>query len=244
MSIPYNDDISANVVPGGEITLQAMFQTYAGSGFEMPVSDVQLTITPAGSTVPAVGPTSDVTVIDQATYAYRWYPPQSQPDGDYIVTWTATGQNGPVTITQAVRVVALPTPLPEPGVYATVAAYQRRERDILTPVDIVEQALLIASETMDEALIGAVYPTDADGMPTYADHIATFERACCAQVSWLIANGDLQQVKGQYASTSMGGVSQTRGQHAQGQVLPTLGPRAAQILHVAGVLGTAPLVNW
>jgi len=31
---------------------------------------------------------------------------------------------------------------------------------------------------------------------------------------------------------------------AQGGAIPRLAPRPAQILHVAGVLGTAPLVNW
>ena len=240
MSIPFNQDSYSYVLPGGEITLQAMFQTYLGSGLEQPVSNVQLTITPVGGGAPVAGPLSPL-AIDSATYSYQWLPPQSTPAGDYIATWTCTGAS---TITQVVTVVPLPQESPAPGLYATVAQYQQWASDQLTPVDLISQYLVAASETMDLALIGAVYPTDADGQPTQPAHISVFQRACCAQVQWLIANGDIAGVKSQYASTAMGGITQTRTARAQGSVLPTLAPRAASILQTAGVLATAPLINW
>ena len=138
----------------------------------------------------------------------------------------------------------LPSPTPEPGQYATLGQYLTRENDQLTPDDLVSYHLMIASEVIDEALIGAVYPTDADGMPTVAAHIDIFMRACCAQVAYQLANADPQSVKPQYSSASMAGVTQARTASAQGGAIPRLATRAARILHVAGVLGTAPLVNW
>jgi hypothetical protein len=245
VSIPYNQDISSYVLPGGQITLQVQYQTFFGSGLELSVSDVSLTITPV-SGGSAVVDTTDVTTIDVATYSYQWDPPQSQAAGDYLAVWSATGPNSPppLTISQIVTVVPLPSQTPNPGLYATNAQYRNQEHDQLTPDDLVNYNLMLASECMDEALIGAVYPTDADSMPTNPEHIAVFQRACCAQVSFLLANADPQNVKPQYSSVSMAGVTQARAQSAQGGALPRLGPRAAQILHVAGVLGTAPLVNW
>jgi hypothetical protein len=244
VSIPSNQDLYAYVIPGGEITLQVIFQTFVGSGLEQPVSGVQLTIAPAPGGAPVVGPTSAVTAVDSATYLYKWFPPQSTPPADYIATWAGTGSSGLITINQGVTVVPLPSATPSPGSYATNAQYRAQERDQLTPDDLVNYHLQLAAEIMDEALIGAVYPTDADGLPTAASHIAIFQRACCAQVAFQIANGDPQNVKPQYATVSMAGVTQTRAASAQGGALPRLAPRAAIILHTAGVLATAPLINW
>ena len=103
--------------------------------------------------------------------------------------------------------------------------------------------LQLASEVIDEALIGAVYPTDADGMPTNPEHIAIFMRARCAQVAFQIGKNDPQNIKPQYSSVGMAGVTQARAASAQGGALPRLAPRAATILHTAGVLATAPLIN-
>jgi hypothetical protein len=246
VSIPYNLDIDAYVVPGGSITLRARFETYIGSGIEQPVSGTQITITPAAGGSPLVGPTpAGVVAVDQATYSYQWLPPASTPPGDYQVAWTATGPNGTLTISQAVNVAQPPQETPTPGAYATVAQYQNYTGDRLTPTWLVTIYLRrVSQETIDEALIGAVYPTDADSMPTVAEHIDVFMRATCAQVSWVVANNDIDNVKSQYASTSMGGVTQVLSAKAQSQVLPKLCPGAAAILHVASVLGTAALVNW
>ncbi len=240
MSIPDNQDNFSYVLPGGEITLQALFQTYAWSGIEQPVSSVQLTIAPVGGGAPVVT-TSDVVTVDQATYSYQWLPAPSLAPGDYVVEWTATGGQ---PITYVVTVVALPQETPSIGVYATVAQYQAWAMDMLTPTDLVTMYLRRASEIIDEALIGAVYPVDADSMPTNASHIDLFMRATCAQTQFMIANADPANVKPQYASTSMGGVSQTRTASAQGGVLPRLAPQAAAILHTGGALSVAPLIAW
>jgi len=242
VSMPYNQDNFAYVLPGGQITLTAVFQTYAWSGIEQPVSGVQITISPVAGGSAVLGPTSDgITGADQATYTLNWQPAPTLAAGDYLVTWTA---DGVPAITQTVTVVALPQEAPSPGVYATVAQYQNKTGDLFTPTARVQQELITASEVIDEALIGAVYPTDADSMPTNPAHIDLFMRATCAQAQFQIDNNDRSYVKSQYSSMSMGGVSQTRTARAQGFVLPPLAPRAAQILHTGGALATAPLISW
>jgi hypothetical protein len=241
--MPYNQDNFAYVLPGGQITLTAFFQTYAGSGLEQPVSGVEITITPVNGGTAVYGPTSDgITAADEATYSLQWQPPVSTAAGDYTVTWTSTSPA--LTIKQAVTVVALPAESPAPGVYATVAQYRLRSGDQFTAVARVQQLLIVATECIDEALIGAVYPTDADSMPTNPAHIDLFMRATVAQASFLGSLNDPDFVKSQYSSTSMGGVSLTRTGGAQSQVMPPLAPRAAQILHTGGALATAPLINW
>lgn len=245
MTVPYSSDLYQAVLPGGAVTFQVMFETYYGSGLPQPVTGVTVTITPNGSTTPVLGPTSaGITSGDASIYTYQWMPPVSTQPGDYSVTFTGTGQSGTVAYTQAVTVASPPDPLPAPGVYATVSQYQAWSGDALTPDQLVTIALRRASEVIDRALIGAVYATDADSMPTDAGVIDVFMRATCAQTQFMLANNDFANVKSQYASTSMGGVSQTRTASAQGQAFPPLAPQAAAILQVAGVLPGAPLVNW
>jgi hypothetical protein len=101
-----------------------------------------------------------------------------------------------------------------------------------------------ASEVIDRAMIGAVYRTDANSMPTDPGIMDVFMRATCAQCQFLLALNDPANVKSQYASTSMGGVSQTRTANAQGQAFPPLAPQAAVILQTAGALPGAPLLGW
>ena len=243
MTVPFNQDIDSYVAPGGRIILQALFQTFAGSGAEQPVSGVQIEIAPVAGGSPVVGPTSaGVVAIDTATYQYAWNPSVSITPGDYLATWTATGAYGPLT--QVVRVVAAPAQSPVPGVYASVADYQTYTGDLFTPTTRVQVELQTASIVLDNALIGAVYPTDADSMPTYPAHIDAFRRACIEQVKFQLANDDPALVKSQYASTSLGGVSLSRTARAQGQTMPPLAPLAAAILHIVGAGSVAPLISW
>jgi hypothetical protein len=243
MSMPYNEDNFAYVLPGGQITLTAQFQTYVGSGLEEAVSGVEITIAPANGGSAVYGPTADgITVIDEATYSLQWQPPVSTAAGDYAVTWMSTSPA--LTIKQTVTVVALPSDSPSPGVYASVAQYRDETGDQFTPVTRVQRELRTATRVLDLYLIGAVYPTDADSMPTSPAHIALFMEATCVQAEFQIANNDPALVKSQYSSTSMGGVSQVRTASAQGQVMPPLAPKAAMILQTGGALATAPLINW
>jgi hypothetical protein len=113
-----------------------------------------------------------------------------------------------------------------------------------TPVSRVLVMLRRASEDLDMALVAAVYPVNANGMPTDPMVIGLLMRACCAQCQFLLADNDPSGIKRMYSSTSMGGVSQTRVPSMTGLQMPPLAPRAAQILHVGGVLPSAPLISW
>lgn len=244
MTVPYTSDIYQAVVPGGAVTFQQRFETTFGSGVDQPVSGVTVTITPAGSTTPILGPTgTGVVASGPAVFTYTWQAAVSTTPGGYLVTFTGTGPNGPITYTQAVVVAAPPSPVPMPGVYATVAQYQEWSGDSFTPATMVGVTLRRASEVLDYYLKGAVYATDADSMPVDAGVIDVFMRATCAQCQFMLAGNDPAFVKSQYASTNVGGLSITRTAAAQGR-LPPLAPMAAVILGTAGVLPGAPLVNW
>jgi hypothetical protein len=218
VSIPATQDNFTYVLPGGKTVLQVLFQTYEWSGQEQPVSDVTITISSVSGGAAVVGPTlHGIVTVDSATYSYTWQPDVTLPAGDYLVEWTATGGD---PLSQVVTVVPLPQQSPSPGLYATLEQYQAFTRDTLTPTYLVSQNLASASEVIDEALIGAVYPTDANSMPTNPAHINLFMRACCAQVQFQLANNDPANVKPQFSSTSMAGVTQIRTASAQGGALP------------------------
>jgi hypothetical protein len=245
VSVPYSSDVYQAVVPGGQVTFLQMFETFYGSGFPQIVSGVTITITPAQGGTAVLGPTgTGVVTPDQATYTYSWNCPIGTPPGDYSVVLAGTGPNGAITYTQAVVVASPPRPSPMPGVYASYPQYQEWSGDTWTPASLVSTALRRASEVLDMYLIGAVYPVDADSMPTDAGVIDVFMRATCAQCQHILANNDPAWVKSQYSSVNMGGVTQTRAASAQNQAFPPLAPMAAVILRTAGVLPGAPLVSW
>lgn len=247
MTTPSNTGLGLglDVAPGGQITLTAWFRTFVGSSVPLPVSGVTITIAPATGGTPVIGPTpTGVVGVDSATYTYVWAPPTSTAPGDYTVTWAASSPAGVAPIVETVTVVRPPAQSPAPGVYATVTDYQNWSGDLLTPSARVSVFLRRASEVLDVALVAAVYPTDADSMPTDPSVIDLFMRACCAQAGFELANNDLNLVKDQFSSTNVGGVSLTRSAATTARALPPLAPRAAAILRTAGVLPSAPLLSW
>lgn len=239
----------SDVLQGAQILLTQLFETYPGSGQGAPASDVQIQI--AAATTPGAGEgtpvpaTSDgLLTVDGCNYQYTWACLASQEPGDYLVTWTGDVSGTALTYGQAVTVAAMPAFTPSPGQYASAEQYQAWSGDCSTPVSMVATMLMRASEDIDEYLIGAVYPTNANGMPADAMVIDAFMRACCAQCAYLLADNDPAGVKRQYTATSVAGVSATRAAAMTALSFPPLGPRAASILHVAGVLPNAVLVAW
>lgn len=245
MTIPFGADLYQAVSPGGTVTLTQTFETSRGSSIPQPVSDVTITITLAGNDAPAVGPTADgLQSTAESAFTYEWAPAAGTTPGDYVAVFAGTGPDGPVTYAQAVTVAAPPSLTPAPGTYATVDQYRAETADTWTPANRVQVTLRRASQTIDRALIGARYAVDASGMPTDPGIISVFMRATCAQAEFMIANNDPANVKSQYASTNVGGVSGTRTASAQGQVFPPLAPGAAEVLHTVGALPGAPLLGW
>ena len=102
-----------------------------------------------------------------------------------------------------------------PRVYATLAdlsAYAPAELADLLPVEPEATRLLTsASQVIERALKSALYPTDANGMPTLQQNIETMSRATCAQAIFWLATDDELGTQGLYASVTIGNVTLGRG---------------------------------
>jgi hypothetical protein len=245
------ENASSDVYPGGLATLRVQFETYRNSGQAATATGVTVSIIASGSSdggtgTPVAATAEGILQLGDGLYQYEWPVPADQAAGSYLVTWTGTRTTDGMTVSyqQACNVAADPEATPLPGVYASVGQYRAWSGDQVTPAQRVTVALQRASEHMDVALVGAVYRVDADGMPLDAFVASVFMRATCAQCQYVIAVNDDANVKREYSSTSVGGVSATRAAAMQGMALPPLAPQALAILRVAGVLPAAPLISW
>ncbi|WP_192809930.1 hypothetical protein [Actinomadura rudentiformis] len=97
--------------------------------------------------------------------------------------------------------------------------------------------LRVASQIVDEILIGAIYDTDADDAPTDPNVAARLREATCAQAAYLLALGDDTGATTQAGSHSVGGVSASRAQAA-----PRWAPQAVSVLRSAGLVPVHPVV--
>lgn len=106
-----------------------------------------------------------------------------------------------------------------------------------------DRLLARASEDVDDALLSAVYVTDALGAPTDPKIVAALADATCAQVEYQQATGDDGTgAAGRWDAVSIGPVSlsgRQSGPQAAGDV--DLAPRAHRALKRAGLL---PGVIW
>lgn len=250
-TIATSSTFSADVWPGGSATFVVVFETAVNSGIPVDASGVTITIAASGASDGGSGTpvqATSVGVVSQGNgnFRYVWSVPTSTLPGSYLVTWSGVRASDGATVTyqQAVTVAQPPAPAPLPGLYATVAQYRSKTGDQFTPDATVQQRLSLAAEQIDVALVGAVYGTDADGLPTDPGLADVLMRATCEQVRFLNAHNDDAQVKREYTSTNVGGVSVSRAPQMLAPALPPIGPQALAILHVAGVLPSAPLVNW
>jgi hypothetical protein len=239
----------SDVIPGGQILLTQLFETFIGSGQPASASGVTVTITAAngpsaGTGTPVPATSTGLSSTSGSLYTYTWNCLASTAPGDYAVTFAGNVGGTAIAYSWTVTVAAPPAAAPAPGVYATLAQYQEETGDHATPSSLVTAKLRLASDDLDMALVGAVYPTNPQGMPNDPLVINVLMRACCQQVAFLLADNDDQGVKRQYSTTSSSGVSATRTASAQGMLLPPLGPRALQILRTNGVLQAAVLIGW
>lgn len=242
---------SSDVFPGGSVEFICQFETDVNSGQATGVSGATITITASGAPdsgtgTPLAATSAGINVLGEGLLTYTWNPPESTVPGSYLVTWSGTraSDSTVVTYTQACNVAANPESVPLPGVYASVAQYRSWSGDQWTPAQIISVKLQRATEDIDVALVGAVYRTDADGMPLDAMLANVLARATSAQCQYLIAQNDDSGIKREYASTTVGGVSAVRSAKMQGGALQPLAPRALAILRVNGVLPAAPLISW
>jgi len=251
-TVPTQLNASSDVWPGGQILFTVQFETYVNSGQPCAASGVTIGI--AASTAPTGGTGTPLEATaegiasagTQGLFSYTWSPAADTAPGDYLVTWSGVRASDSMAITyvQACTVAEIPAPTPTPGVYATYGDYQNETGDLSTPAQIVNPVLRKASMDVDRACIAAVYRTDADGMPQDAVVQNTLMRATCMQAEWRLAHMDPTGIKFGFSSTNVGGVSVTRAAQMTGLAFFPIGPDALTILHVNGILPSAPLVNW
>ncbi len=242
---------ASDVFPGGQTTFEVQFETYVNSGQACNASSVTISIVASGAAdsgtgTPVATTSTGISQLGTGLYSYVWSPSDTITPGSYVVTWTGQRSTDSTTVTyvQAVNDAEDPATVPLPGVYASVTQYRNWSGDQITPAARITVALSRASEQIDVALVAAVYRTDADGMPLDASLVNVLARATSAQAQYIIAVNDDANVKREYASTSVAGVSATRAASMQSMAMPPIAPQALAILRVSGVLPAAALVNW
>lgn len=106
------------------------------------------------------------------------------------------------------------------------------------PPEDAERLLERASEVVDGLLIGAIYDTDDDDMPTSNAVRETLRKATCAQVDYWLESGGSEH-GAVYSQASIGNVSLTRaGANRRGE---DIAPHAITVLRTGGLLPVLPL---
>ncbi|UIX33548.1 hypothetical protein [Streptomyces sp. GQFP] len=121
--------------------------------------------------------------------------------------------------------------------YATADDYLGWTGEQTAPADIA-RLIARASEDIDEALLTAVYCTDAAGMPAHPEVIEALSNAVCAQIEYWQETGDTGTgAAGRWDSVSLGPLSlsgRRGGPTYPGAV--DLADRAHRALNRAGLL--------
>lgn len=161
--------------------------------------------------------------------------------GAWRITWTVTGTGAGVEYD---TVYALGGPDPAAGQsYATLADLAMFTGS--EPGPDAGRLLVKASRKVDLMLIGSVYDTDDDEMPTQPKVIAALRDATCAQVQYWDETGDTtgSNAAAGWRDVSIGKVrlSRTVGGSGNTAVAQEFAPTAIDILRVAGLL---PVRAW
>lgn len=134
-------------------------------------------------------------------------------------------------------------------VYALTSDYATAGMDAPTTGVNLRRVLRVASQRVDEMLLGAIYETDdVTLLPTDAAVILALRDATVLQAGYQIEIGDPYGLGAeQYQSVTAGGITLTRGTGAAGATA-TRGRWSAEafgVLRAAGLTGNAPLpANW
>ncbi|MFD8072159.1 hypothetical protein ACFV3E_05850 [Streptomyces sp. NPDC059718] len=129
--------------------------------------------------------------------------------------------------------------------YATVEEFT----DFLDPDPVPTNAARLldrASTKLDQILLGAVYETDADGLPTDPALAAVFREAVCIQAQYVNALGDETGANANVASMTLGNQSIVRALGGSRGSGATTTPRVSQdlldLLKASGLLPIRPRV--
>lgn len=98
-----------------------------------------------------------------------------------------------------------------------------------------DRLLARATDVVNELLVGAVWTTDTDGMPTDARVADKLREAVCIQADYMSRTDDELGTRALYDSVSTGGVSYSRATSGSGGALPSrYAPALLTFIRTAG----------
>jgi hypothetical protein len=124
-------------------------------------------------------------------------------------------------------------------VYATVEEFTAYLDPDPVPAN-ASRLLKSASRRLDGMLIGAVYPTDTDGMPTDADLLDLFREAVCLQAQYIAALNDETGANANVSTQTVGKVSITRALSLVGDGTPRVSPDMVELLRASRLMPIHP----
>ncbi|MFD4523254.1 hypothetical protein ACFWP7_04830 [Streptomyces sp. NPDC058470] len=123
--------------------------------------------------------------------------------------------------------------------YATVEEFT----DYLDPDPVPDNAARLlnrASKRLDSVLIGAVYETDENGLPTDPDLVEIFREAVCIQAQYIAALGDETGAMANVSQMSLGNQQIVRAISVVGSGTPRVSPDMLELLQVEGLWPVYP----
>ncbi|WP_328683144.1 hypothetical protein [Streptomyces sp. NBC_00343] len=123
--------------------------------------------------------------------------------------------------------------------YATVEEFT----DYLDPDPVPDNAARLlnrASKRLDSVLIGAVYETDENGLPTDPDLVEIFREAVCIQAQYIAALGDETGAMANVSQMSLGNQQIVRALSVVGSGTPRVSPDMLELLQVEGLWPVYP----
>ncbi|WP_430376698.1 hypothetical protein [Streptomyces sp. B1-3] len=123
--------------------------------------------------------------------------------------------------------------------YATVQEFT----DYLDPDPAPPNAARLlekASRRLDRLLIGAIYPTDADGLPTDPELIEVFREAVCIQAQYIADLGDETGAMANVSQMELGNQKIVRAISVVGSGTPRVSPDLLDLLQTKGLWPVYP----
>lgn len=123
--------------------------------------------------------------------------------------------------------------------YATVEEFG----DYLDPDPVPDNAARLlnrASTRLDSILIGAMYETDEDGLPTDPDLVEVFREAVCIQAQYIADLGDETGAMANVSQMELGNQKIVRAISVVSSGTPRVSPDMLELLQVKGLWPVNP----
>lgn len=211
---------------GDNVSLSAQFYEYAGGPGAI-LTDVTVTITKVGDSVPTLGPVSDgIGNPANGLYTYVWTTSLDTDAGDYTVVWDGTdGDDEPVQASEVVTIAEAVT-----GTWASI-----EDVSDITGVTVTSAQLRRAQYVID-IISGRTY--EIRGLLVQEDRtrdLRWLKQAVAYQAAWMISQPDM------FTRMNVTSVNQDTSQAQMGASALTLAPLARRALNRVSWRGTRSL---